>query len=697
MMNSQKKENKNLFSRGLTFGILGTVIVVFFVLFLAPDFTEAASLVRPANNLGLIGYWSLNEGRGASTTDFSGNSNHGVLYPGPSGTITASSSMWIDGKRGKALNFDGTDDYVSVPHRSNHCPTTVTYALWVKKEATQNNIAPRALWKSPDSPRIFYSSQTTNVMGFIYQLTTSGGTGRNIGTTPPGVWTHVAFTYDGSTFYTYINGVLTNTYSVTDTAASCSGALKIGGESTREFAGSLDDVRIYNRALSASDISALYRSSSSVRKVSTKRGLIAHYSFDEGAGTVLGDYSGNKRDTTLANTDSKSGGWVDGKKGKAFMFDGGDDQATLSSTVYSNVSNTQGTIMGWAYPTTTCSNCFVVWGFGGTDSRYYINWAGDSRTLQVYRGTITDVIVLKSGAELNKWYHLAVTWEGGNVFSGYLNGAFVSSTTFSGDGVAPTSMLVGRQESNPGFTGALDDIKIFDRTLSASEIKADYSETALKKLQANNAGLVGHWSFEDGRGATSTDFSGKSNHGVLLPGTSGDNTASSSMWVNARLGRGINFDGTDDAIKLTSDVLGTGDITIATWIKADSYGAGNLGRIIDNGQTRLLVDSASGNKFIFTSDAATNASGADNSVRLGEWQFVVVTRTSAGVANIYVNGVLNSTADQSSGTPVAPSGTTYIGNNSNPGTRSFDGIIDDVRVYNRILSASEVSKLYKSR
>jgi hypothetical protein len=63
-------------------------------------YRAGASLQKPPNNLGLVGYWSFNEGTGTKATDFSGNSNTWTLTAGP---------MWTNGKRGKALSFDGSD------------------------------------------------------------------------------------------------------------------------------------------------------------------------------------------------------------------------------------------------------------------------------------------------------------------------------------------------------------------------------------------------------------------------------------------------------------------------------------------------------------------------------------------------------------------------------------------------------------
>src|SRR3990167_9085959 len=81
--------------KGLSFFIL---IFAFYILTLPKQASAAVS------NLGLVGYWSMNEGTGTVAGDASGNNNRGILTNGPT---------WVDGKRGKALNFDGVGDYVN--------------------------------------------------------------------------------------------------------------------------------------------------------------------------------------------------------------------------------------------------------------------------------------------------------------------------------------------------------------------------------------------------------------------------------------------------------------------------------------------------------------------------------------------------------------------------------------------------------
>jgi hypothetical protein len=160
----------------------------------------------------------------------------------------------------------------------------------------------------------------------------------------------------------------------------------------------------------------------------------------------------------------------------------------------------------------------------------------------------------------------------------------------------------------------------------------------------------------------------------------------------------IDFDGTADAINTGSDFIGAQSLTVSCWIKIDSYGE-TAGRILDNGNLIFSVrnDGTLANGVQFISNGATSALSAANAITTGTWYHVAVSRVSSGgsTTNIYINGVLSGTANQSSGTPAAGSTNVFIGSNG-VGTRDFDGQISDLMVFNRVLTATEISQIYNN-
>jgi len=156
----------------------------------------------------------------------------------------------------------------------------------------------------------------------------------------------------------------------------------------------------------------------------------------------------------------------------------------------------------------------------------------------------------------------------------------------------------------------------------------------------------------------------------------------------------INFNGSTSKLDLGSDFIGTGDITVSAWIYPITLGESNTGFIIYNnrfymwlnGTNRVSVTSSGGGYSAFTSN---------NAITLNAWNHIVLTRTSNGTANFYINGVLSGTANQNSGTPAAGTTHVIIGNNSGQ-TNTFDGYFSRVRVYSRILNTEEIKQMYTS-
>src|SRR3989338_1050752 len=107
---------------GVLISVLSAVISLWVLCF---NLVDVALISKPPANLGLVGYWSMNENSGTVASDFSGNGNRGILTNGPT---------WVDGKRGKALNFDGVDDYVNAGSAGNFERTnSFTVSLWIKR------------------------------------------------------------------------------------------------------------------------------------------------------------------------------------------------------------------------------------------------------------------------------------------------------------------------------------------------------------------------------------------------------------------------------------------------------------------------------------------------------------------------------------------------------------------------------------
>jgi hypothetical protein len=155
------------------------------------------------------------------------------------------------------------------------------------------------------------------------------------------------------------------------------------------------------------------------------------------------------------------------------------------------------------------------------------------------------------------------------------------------------------------------------------------------------------------------------------------------------------FYGGTHYVDLGSDLISTKAVTISAWVYTRSNGGLGNGRILDNGSTVLKIPNT--DRLAFSSDGlGTEAVSAAGSLQLHTWTHVVVSRKSSGMATFYINGSLSGTANQQSGTPVAGIGHVSIGNGT-PNQRSdvgWDGLIDEVRIYDRVLTEEEIKCLY---
>ena len=138
----------------------------------------------------------------------------------------------------------------------------------------------------------------------------------------------------------------------------------------------------------------------------------------------------------------------------------------------------------------------------------------------------------------------------------------------------------------------------------------------------------------------------------------------------------------------------TGDKTFIAWIKPYSFGETTAGRIFNNGKVDFFVNDAN-DTIGFSSNASLQVNSASNSIVLGLWHLAIVTRTSAGITNFYVNGILSGSADQDSGTPAAGTTNIIIGDRD-ADARGFYGLINQNRIENSILTAQEAMQVFTS-
>jgi hypothetical protein len=431
-----------------------------FFFFISTPVEAAVIIQRPlfvGLSNGLVGYWSFDGGDMGTTSayDLSGNDNIGWTIGGPKKTI---------GKIGQALEFDGVNDYITMGDVGG---SIQTISFWMK---------------APDVT----SKKLINIDG-ADQIETSASD------------QVVATSFPAATVY--VDGVLTSSVrdgqwhhvTVLDTIGVSGTTFEVGRVSSTYFDGLIDDVRVYNRALSPQEIQRLYKiggtftvnkpQSPSLTSLGT--GLVGYWSFDGGdMGTTSAfDTSGNNNTGWLTNGPKKS----KGKLGQGVLFDGVDDYVSApAATSINNLQNGM-TISGWIRPTITPpSDTRLIskrdstgWGLNAnigaltTSLVFLANFSGGSLRAVSNGGAFT----------VGAWTHVVAVWDGTLTSANvkfYANGTLIGHATdldgigtVSDDSGSPLSIGALSGGTNQ-FTGSIDEVRIYDRMLSPDEIKRLY-------------------------------------------------------------------------------------------------------------------------------------------------------------------------------------------------------------------------------
>jgi chitodextrinase len=520
----------------------------------------------------LVAAYSFDGGSGTIVTDESGNGNNGAL----------SGATWTtSGKNKSALTFDGVNDWVTVPDSASlDLAAGMTLEAWVR-------------------PTVIGQFRTVVAKerpgGIVYALHASEDTSRPVGQVdiggernavgpsplPRNAWSHLATTYDGTTVRLYVNGVLGGSSTIVGSMPASAGPLRLGGNSiwSEWFQGQLDDVRIYKRALTATEIQAdmnigvgtaptapagdaqapsapggltvggqtqtaltltwaasndnvgvsgygVYRngaaagSSTAAVRSYTFTGLscgttytlavdafdaagnrssrtsapgtttacaaptpppappqagalVAAYSFDGGSGSTLADISGK------GNAGSVSGpSWTTaGKNGGALTFDGVNDLVTVQDSDTLDLT-TGMTLEAWVRPTTTASWRTVVTKEQSNNLVYGLfsnsDGAHPSSIVSIGSNLLQDIARGSSPLPTAAWTHVASTYDGSQLRL-YINGSQSGSRAVTGamSNSNKPLQIGGNKVWGEWFQGQIDDLRIYNRSLTQAELQAD--------------------------------------------------------------------------------------------------------------------------------------------------------------------------------------------------------------------------------
>lgn len=218
-------------------------------------------------------------------------------------------------------------------------------------------------------------------------------------------------------------------------------------------------------------------------------------------------------------------------------------------------------------------------------------------------------------------------------------------------------------------------------TLSGFSFLLINPNIGIESAQATESGLISYWPAEN----DANDAMGV-NNGV----------ANGATYVPGRVVQAFSFDGSDDYINVpdSASLDITSELTIDAWVKPNGIGVGNGIIVMKNPLKYGLVWLPSTQKISFSLDIGGWSDYVSTStVPVGQWSHVVGTYDSSNV-RIYINGILDVEIPKTGSIATSTENLTF-GKRTDL-TEIFNGLIDEIKIYNRVLSASEIAGLYES-
>lgn len=717
-------------------------------------------------------------------TDSSGNRQNPTLVNSPAYTT---------GKYGSGLDLESSStQYGNLPVNSLFETDYVAVSVWLKPESTGTQVIVDNR-SDGGSLRYEVYLNGQNKVGFQVHNGLSAPVITGATVIPTGTWTHIAATFDGIAQKIYVNGVLDGTGLLSGTIQKPGttrifiGGENSGGAGNTTFDGVLDEFRIYGRSLSQPEIQDLMQDSLRYYRLQLSTPVVGQYVKIQVNtwGTGINTITANEIKVNSIEATASNGAVSDIEITNSF-YSIGRNSIINGNLVYGRTLNTDNLLGWWSFDDNSSvdsgsgsnnaspqNGATYATGKFGTSARldgdndYY--QVGNPANLKISSGSIlawiktagtsvdAKAIVAKSeayGMFLDNNVFKIYDWGGGGFRSTGVNladGAWhlVGMTFQSGVGsgtvlyidgnpVLTTTMSVFNQNNNfeigsnmgtQNFFGWIDDVRVYTRILSATEIANIYSSnvgpayfdsnlypqgatqsTSRLYIPLVNAtgngdlklgampkdygtidttsGLVLYQKFDEGSGTSATDSSTIGNTGTLTNGPT---------WVSGIRNKALSFSGSA-YVALPSDFINfNNDFTIVGWIKStgtgrdaifcDKPGGGAVGICLLQKETTssisLWYNNGGGDAFI---DGAT---GIDTTG--SKWYNVAVTKSGSSVV-IYVNGASDGTGTASGN--IDSGQIPQIGQVPVLADNNWKGSIDDLRVYNRALSASEIKALY---
>ncbi|MFO7618956.1 MAG: LamG domain-containing protein [Thermoplasmata archaeon] len=408
----------------------------------------------------LVGQWKLDESEGIIAPDISG-------YNHPGNLVNMGNLNWVDGMSGKALKFNGVDEYVDIPNAAYMTSGSFSGSVWINITSyTSFGGMVNAYVSGPGWG--IWCRDTGAIRYFAYDGATS--TSRDSSVVSLGKWHHIAWVYDESGFVSfYIDGKPDYTIASVNPGRANTN-IQIGKYASTYFNGLIDEVNIYDYALTPKKISDYYNET--IHRM-------GEWHFDENGGGIAYDTSQNDFNGTLMPTyPTNNPAWLPhAVSGGCLFFDGVDD-AVETDYIPNTFDNHDFSIEAWIFPTESFQNG-VIYAVGAANSPF--------KTLEfkIHYGQVqvwhwNDNWDTPYYVNINEWTHIVYTYahltKSGSI---YLNGQFQGSHEFIGylsvnnDTYCPSQ--IGHGVELRHFRGCIDEVSIYNYTMPLDTVSQSYN------------------------------------------------------------------------------------------------------------------------------------------------------------------------------------------------------------------------------
>ena len=589
-----------------------------------------------------------------------------------------------------AISFDGTQSFLSAANSAalNSDYTTVAFWIKVNEIPATGEVYPLSFggwqerWKIslPSHGKLIW---TTNNSSGISDMDANDGNELLVGE-----WRHVVFVHDGTKDLIYMNGVQVAEKDVAGTMNATSNPLGIGYnpvDGGNFLNGDMDEIQIFDMALSAGEITTLYNNQNTAPTAGND--LVASYSFSKNSldESSFGNH-GVGTDLSLA-TDRFGFG------NSAYDYNGTTSAFQASNSAQLNSDYT--TISFWVKVNSLpASGEVYLMSHGGWQERWKISLPSHGKPVFTTHSDGACCSDMDSGDTnelvVGEWRHVAMVHDGTKDII-YMNGVQVADKDVTG-ALDPTThpLGIGYNPIDGGnfFDGVFDEVQIYNYALSAAEIAAGYN---LQSTNPATGNLVAEYNFS----GDAIDTSPFENDGLV-------NNAIASTDRFGFASNAYDFSGAEGVWVANSAAHNSDYATISFWVKVNELPISGEVFLLSNGgwQERWKISLPSHGKPVFTTHSGGACcsdmdSGDTNELVVGEWRHVVMVHDGTKDI-IYMNGVQVNDKDVA-GTLDPTTHPFGIGYDPIDNQGFFNGSLDDIQLYNEALSATEIADLYAAQ